>query len=127
MKITFDKFWKLLFLGHMVYFRGRWDYKYSKVFFNTLNQKTINESKTYDPSLYNGGSLWSSLGGVLSLFLGISFAMFFEVSVLSETDTKTGTVDHIDFPQVFEILIDFFANVINFGLGRTVGKDHHML
>ena len=111
----------------MAYFRGRWDYKYSKVFFNTLNQKTINESKTYDPSLYNGGSLWSSLGGVLSLFLGISFAMFFEVSVLSETDTKTGTVDHIDFPQVFEILIDLFANVINFGLGRTLGKGHHML
>ena len=56
--------------------------KYSKVFYNTLNQKTINESKTYDPSLYNGGSLWSSLGGVLSLFLGISFAMFFEVPLI---------------------------------------------
>ena len=34
-------------------------------------------------SLYNGGSVWSSLGGVLSLFLGISFAMFFEVISLS--------------------------------------------
>ena len=53
--------------------------KYFQVFFNTLNQKMINETKTYDPSLENGGSLWSSLGGVLSLFLGISFAMFFEV------------------------------------------------
>ena len=64
-------------------FAEGWDRKYSKVFYNTLNQKTINESKTYDPSLYNGGSLWSSLGGVLSLFLGISFAMFFEVLSLS--------------------------------------------
>ena len=50
-----------------------------QVFFNTLNQKVINETKTYDPDLQNGGSLWSSLGGVLSLFLGVSFAMFFEV------------------------------------------------
>ena len=50
-----------------------------QVFYNTLNQKMINETKTYDPSLENGGSLWSSLGGVLSLFLGVSFAMFFEV------------------------------------------------
>ena len=50
-----------------------------QVFYNTLNQKMINETKTYDPSLENGGSLWSSLGGVLSLFLGVSFAMLFEV------------------------------------------------
>ena len=50
-----------------------------QVFYNTLNQKMIKETKTYDPSLENGGSLWSSLGGVLSLFLGVSFAMLFEV------------------------------------------------
>ena len=54
-----------------------------QVFYNTLNQKMIKETKTYDPSLENGGSLWSSLGGVLSLFLGVSFAMLFEVGFIS--------------------------------------------
>ena len=53
-----------------------------QVFYNTLNQKMIKETKTYDPSLENGGSLWSSLGGVLSLFLGVSFAMLFEVEII---------------------------------------------
>ena len=53
-----------------------------QVFYNTLNQKMIKETKTYDPSLENGGSLWSSLGGVLSLFLGVSFAMLFEVKMI---------------------------------------------
>ena len=52
------------------------------MFYNTLNQKMIRETKTYDPSLENGGSLWSSLGGVLSLFLGVSFAMLFEVRII---------------------------------------------
>ena len=27
------------------------------------------------------------------------------------------------FPQVFEILIDLLANVINLGLGKALGKD----
>ena len=31
------------------------------------------------------------------------------------------------FPQVFEILIDPLANVINLGLGRALGKDHYMM
>ena len=97
------------------------------MFYNTLNQKTINESKTYDPSLYNGGSLWSSLGGVLSLFLGISFAMFFEVSFTITFYEADITNNDIDFPQVFEILIDLIANTINFVLGKALGKDHHKM
>ena len=44
-----------------------------------------------------------------------------------ETDTKTGIIDHVDFPQVFEILIDLIANTINFVLGRALGKDHHKM
>ena len=67
-----------------------------QVFFNTLNQKMINETKTYDPDLQNGGSLWSSLGGVLSLFLGISFAMLFEV----EFSSWTSKIDIVFFPGI---------------------------
>ena len=64
------------------YLSFKWIHDF-QVFYNTLNQKMINETKTYDPDLQNGGSLWSSLGGVLSLFLGISFAMLFEVGFSS--------------------------------------------
>ena len=66
-----------------------------QVFYNTLNQKMIKETKTYDPSLENGGSLWSSLGGVLSLFLGVSFAMLFEV----------GFISWFPFAMLFEVQI----------------------
>ena len=53
--------------------------------------------------------------------------MFFEVSftiTFYETDI---TNNDIDFPQVFEILIDLIANTINFVLGRALGKDHHKM
>ena len=36
-------------------------------------------------------------------------------------------LNHIDLPQVFEILIDLIANTINFVLGRALGKDHHKM
>ena len=91
-----------------------------QVFYNTLNQKMINETKTYDPSLETGGSLWSSLGGVLSLFLGVSFAMFFEVGFSSWIQK----LKLFSF-QVFEIFIDLMANTINFIVGRGLGKDYH--
>ena len=61
----------------------------------------INETKTYDPDLQNGGSLWSSLGGVLSLFLGVSFAMFFEV--ISCISKLILTHNRVVFLQVFEV------------------------
>jgi hypothetical protein len=75
------------------------------VFFSTLNEKLVSETKTYDYSLVNGGTLWSSLGGVLSLFLGVSFALLFEV---------------------FEIFVDLFFNTINFIMGRHLGRSNIM-
>ena len=77
-----------------------------QVFFNTLNEKTIKEVKTYDMDPTTGGSFWSSLGGALSLCLGVSFAMLFEV---------------------IEILIDLLANIVNYVSGRDIGKAHHAI
>jgi hypothetical protein len=50
--------------------------------------------------------MMSALGGVLSLYLGISFAMLFEV---------------------VEIFIDFIQNLINFLGGLPLGRKHHLM
>ena len=71
-----------------------------------MNEKTIQEVKTYDIDPRTGGSFWSSLGGALSLCLGVSFAMLFEV---------------------VEILIDLLANIVNYVMGREIGKANHVM
>jgi hypothetical protein len=77
-----------------------------QVFFRTLNKKTVSETKTYDYSITDGGSFWSALGGVFSLFLGISLAAVFEV---------------------VEIFIDFIANALSYIAGRSLGRDYHYI
>ena len=47
----------------------------------------------------------TAIGGQISLFLGISIAMVFEV---------------------VEIALDFTNNVINWTVGRPLGRSHHM-
>ena len=69
------------------------------VFYDSLNEKTITTS-----AVYTGSNIFSSLGGVLSLFLGISFAMLFEV---------------------IEILLDFLNNFFNWMAGRPLGRIYH--
>ena len=47
----------------------------------------------------------TAIGGQISLFLGVSIAMVFEV---------------------VEILIDFTSNTINWMMGRPLGRPFHM-
>ena len=56
--------------------------------------------------MQGNGSLWSSLGGVLSLCLGISFASLFEF---------------------VEIAIDLVSNFVNYITGRNIGRAHQKL
>ena len=51
-------------------------------------------------------SMMSALGGVLSLYLGISFATLFEI---------------------VEIFIDLIQNMINYIAGRPVGRKYHVM
>ena len=74
-----------------------------QVFFSTLNGKVVAETVTYTTTMA-GGTFWGSLGGVLSLFLGISFALLFEI---------------------FEFFVDFFFNVMNFIMGKGIGRPLH--
>jgi hypothetical protein len=61
-----------------------------------------NVKVTPSPSMQlSNGSLISALGGALSLYLGISIAMFFEV---------------------IEIIIDFLINIANDGNKKNVKK-----
>ena len=48
----------------------------------------------------------SALGGVLSLYLGISFATLFEI---------------------VEIFIDLIHNMVNYAAGRSIGRKHHVM
>ena len=52
-------------------------------------------------SLLQGSSLFSGIGGVLSLFLGISLAMVFEI---------------------VELLLDFLGNLLNWIQGKPLGR-----
>ena len=74
-----------------------------QVFFSTTNNKKIEDNITYTIDL-SGGTFWSSLGGVLSLFLGVSFASLFEF---------------------VEIIIDFCSNLGNYVMGHGVGRANH--
>ena len=90
------------------------------VYFDSLHQKSVTETKDYDwgvsiliskiliwlITFFQGSSMMSALGGVLSLYLGISFAMLFEV---------------------VEIFMDFIQNFINFLVGRPLGRKHHLM
>ena len=57
-----------------------------QVYFKSLNVQRVQESPSYQ---FADGSLMSSLGGAISLYLGIALAMIFEV---------------------IELIIDFFIN-----------------
>ena len=53
-----------------------------------------------------GSAMMSALGGVLSLYLGISFASVFEI---------------------VEVLVDLLHNTGNWVAGREVGRKHHVM
>ena len=62
--------------------------------------------KQTSPFIMQQSSMMSALGGVLSLYLGISFATLFEI---------------------VEIFIDLLHNMINSIGGRPVGRKHHVM
>merc|ERR1711915_972409 len=68
------------------------------VYFNTLNERIITTSKVYDLS-----NFLSSLGGVFSLYLGISLGMLFEL---------------------FEVLLDAIQNLCFWIVGKPFGRKH---
>jgi len=74
------------------------------VYYDSMSLKTIKETASY-PGGILGSAFLSGLGGVLSLFLGISFAMLFEV---------------------FELLLDLILNGSNYVLGRSLGRSNHL-
>ena len=87
------------------------------VYFNTLNERVITTSKVYDVrviriQLGNHGKYFqlsnflSSLGGVFSLYLGISLGMLFEL---------------------FEVLLDAIQNLCFWIVGKPFGRKHHVL
>ena len=53
-----------------------------------------------------GADFLTALGGALSLFLGISFILIFEL---------------------LELALDFTMNVINFCLRKPLGRKYHLL
>jgi len=69
------------------------------VYFNTLNERSIETKEVYDQT-----TTLSSLGGVFSLYLGISLGMLFEL---------------------LEVFIDFLQNMINRILGKSYGRKYH--
>ena len=71
-----------------------------QVYFNSLNVQRVQESPTYQ---FADGSLMSSLGGAMSLYLGIALAMIFEV---------------------IELFIDFIINMADARNDRMQMKDH---
>ena len=86
------------------------------VYFDTLSEHVIETKATYRVckvycilytlpfSLtfsFQGSSLLSGIGGVLSLFLGISIAMVFEI---------------------VELLLDFLGNLLNWIQGKPLGR-----
>ena len=68
------------------------------IFYSTLNEKIIEDKIDYS---IGDGSLFSALGGCLSLWLGISFCNLFEI---------------------LELLLDLLGNIINRVLGREIGR-----
>ena len=91
------------------------------VYFKSKMTKLIEETKTYQTvwtincigvEIYLqflqvfGPSFMNALGGALSLFLGISFILIFEL---------------------FELLLDIFMNSLNFCVNRPIGKKYHFL
>ena len=82
------------------------------MYFDTLSVQHIETKATYGvcnvmqlhnflKCLYQGSALYSGIGGVLSLFLGISIAMVFEI---------------------VELLLDFLANFLNWAQGKPLGR-----
>lgn len=68
------------------------------VYFDTLSEQAIETKATY-----GGSALTSGIGGVLSLFLGISIAMVFEI---------------------VELFLDFLGNLLNWSQGKPLGRKH---
>ena len=68
------------------------------IFYSTLNEQTVEDKVNYAIA---DGSLFSALGGCLSLWLGISFCNLFEI---------------------LELLLDLLGNIINRMLGREIGR-----
>ena len=84
------------------------------VYFDTLSEHVIETKATYRvgevltffqklTSSFQGSSLLSGIGGVLSLFLGISLAMVFEI---------------------VELLLDFLGNLLNWIQGKPLGREY---
>ena len=74
------------------------------VYFESKMTKFIEETKTYD-TVY-GADFLNALGGALSLFLGISFILIFEL---------------------LELLLDLLMNLVNFCLRKPLGRKYHLL
>jgi len=74
------------------------------VFFESKLIKSIEETQTYESVL--GADFLNALGGALSLFLGISFILLFEL---------------------VELVLDFVMNLINFCLKKPLGRKYHLL
>ena len=74
------------------------------VYFESKMTKFIEETMTYD-TVY-GADFLNALGGALSLFLGISFILIFEL---------------------LELLLDLLMNLVNFCLRKPLGRKYHLL
>ena len=68
------------------------------IFYSTLNEHKIEDRIDY---AVKDGSLFSALGGCLSLWLGISFCNLFEI---------------------VELVFDLIGNFINWMSGRVIGR-----
>ena len=68
------------------------------VYFNSLSEQIISAELVYP--LW-GSAITVAFGGVMSLYLGIPIAMLFEL---------------------VEIFLDFIGNVINWSLGKPLGR-----
>ena len=84
------------------------------VYFDSLSEELISSNILYTVGVliissrclncllyFQGSSLMSGIGGVLSLYLGISIAMVFEI---------------------VEIFLDLFGNVLNWMSGKPLGR-----
>ena len=90
------------------------------VYYNSFNTRHVVNKKVYEVILegqlemelnwrsvqtWYSTALTSAIGGQISLFLGISIAMLFEV---------------------FEIILDLTGNIINWALRKPLGRPYHV-
>ena len=90
------------------------------VYYNSFNTKYVVNNKVYEVrdkgrllielnlfcvQTWHSTAMTSAIGGQISLFLGISIAMLFEV---------------------LEIILDFTSNIINWVLRKPLGRPYHV-